>query len=562
MLFKNLKIRTKLFILITVSIASTGFIVLNGINSPSVADGKSEIYEASSKILNADRDMYQAFVDFQNLYSAEVSQDDYETWLDSYKENTQQVIERVKSSSSLNNEYNQLANQFLDEFQQWIEFNNSHIKQNIHSGTNFYATKKQSTEIFNSARSRLDKMGELINSDIQNNIKQDIQTEKSIKNSMIVSGVISTVILLVFGWILLKSITSPLNEFVKEIERVANGDLTNSNLKSVRKDEIGKLSNAISKMVVNLKGLIETLQNSSSNLSASSEQLSASSKETTQATNEVAKTIQQVASGAETSVQGMEESLRALEELAQGIQQISENSKSISQKSDQTAEDARKGNESMNDAINRMSSITVSVDQSASMVKLLGERSREIGKIVEVITDISEQTNLLALNAAIEAARAGDSGKGFSVVAEEVRKLAVQSKESADQIANLIKETQGETSQTVTSMEKVTIEVESGTVVVQDAGKIFEKILQSVEAISEQMQEASAVSQQMSASAQQVSASIEENSQIAKEASASTQNVAASTEEQLASMQEIDSFALSLSQMAQELQEMIGKFKV
>jgi len=191
----------------------------------------------------------------------------------------------------------------------------------------------------------------------------------------------------------------------------------------------------------------------------------------------------------------------------------------------------------------QMGRISGTVESTSSIIKQLGERSKQIGDIVTAITDISSQTNLLALNAAIEAARAGEHGKGFAVVADEVRKLAEQSQDSAAKIKELIERTQEDTKQSIQSMMNVVHEVQAGTLDVNEAGVAFKKILEAEILVAEQIHEVSAISEQMSANSQEVSASVQEVQAIATQSSEGAQTIVTASREQLASMEEISESA-------------------
>ncbi|MFD2369045.1 methyl-accepting chemotaxis protein [Brevibacillus sp. GCM10020057] len=308
-----------------------------------------------------------------------------------------------------------------------------------------------------------------------------------------------------------------------------------------------------------LQGTYRIIESSVKQLQATSKQLSRSLQAITQNANHVTKTIQEVASGSENQVRGTEESARAMNEMSVGIQRIAESTSSIAEGAEETNQEARTGNQSIQTAINQMDSIKQSVEKTSVVVKTLGDRSTEITQILNVITGIASQTNLLALNAAIEAARAGEHGRGFAVVADEVRKLAEQSNESANQIAHLIAEIQQETVNAVGAMEEVSQNVNTGLHVVQVAGQAFQRISDAINSISVQLQENSAITEQMSASSQEVTASIIEAASIAKKSTEYSQSVASSSIEQLKALNELTQSSEGLMNMASKLTDIIDK---
>ena len=222
---------------------------------------------------------------------------------------------------------------------------------------------------------------------------------------------------------------------------------------------------------------------------------------------------------------------------------------------------ANEGGQVVQETKNQMQSIHSSVTDSNTKIQTLHERSQQITSILDVITSIADQTNLLALNAAIEAARAGEHGKGFAVVADEVRKLAEQSQESAKQIFELIRGIQTETEQSVNIMAKVSDDVQNGLRVTDEAIAKFQVIMTSMNEITPRMEEVSSASEQMSASVQEVTAVTEDLAFSAKGNAAASEDVAASTEEQLASMEEINASAQALAHMADELKQLVSQFK-
>lgn len=379
----------------------------------------------------------------------------------------------------------------------------------------------------------------------------------------VVAMTISIIVGIVIALFISRNITLPLQKVVRKLDELSEneGDLT-ARLEITSKDEIGLLAQSFNKMIGNIQAIIKQVQTNTVELASSSEQLFASSEQNSQATNQVTVSIQEIAVGTERQVQGTESSSRAVEEIAVEIQRVAASSATVSESSILTTQNAIKGNESITQSIEQMNHIQTSVKTAESKVEELGTLSNQIGQILDVITGIADQTNLLALNAAIEAARAGEHGKGFAVVADEVRKLAEESKTSASEITKLIQEIQSHTTHAVSFMNKGTEEVALGMNMVNHAGQAFATILESVQQVTEQIQDVSAASQQISAGTEQVASSIVELSEIAKEAASSSHNVAASSEEQLASIEEISSSAGNLSTLAEELQSLVGKFKV
>jgi len=392
-----------------------------------------------------------------------------------------------------------------------------------------------------------------------------IQNAKDVSNTIIivlVVGIISVLVGIAISLIIGRIISKPVIALANSALKMAEGDLSVKPIKVKNKDEIGDLVSSFNLMAQNLRMVIEKVSINSSQTAASAEELTASAEQTARATEQIATSIQVIASGAETQVDSANDSSTAMNEMAIGIQQIAETSSFVSESAIETSREANLGNESLQKMIDQMNTINDAVSDSALGVKQLGELSKEIGNIIGVITGIADQTNLLALNAAIEAARAGEHGKGFAVVADEVRKLAEQSKESADQIAGLITRIQVETIEAVQAMEVGTTEVATGRLIVDETGKRFEKILVSIEQVTAQIQEVTAISEEMSASTEEVSASIGEMANIAQHSAENTQDVASASEEQLASMEEIAASATILSEMAEDLQETIQQFKL
>ncbi|TWH51863.1 methyl-accepting chemotaxis protein [Sporomusa sp. KB1] len=373
---------------------------------------------------------------------------------------------------------------------------------------------------------------------------------------------ISMILALGLGWWVAKIISKPLTAVVANVQEISNGNLNVQDVSFDSKDEVGQLTKAVNSMVENLRVLIKNVAQTAEQLAASSEQLTASAEQSAQAATQVASTIAEVASGAEKQSKAIDDTSITIEHMSANVQQAAANSKVVASTTNKTAETAQNGLGAIAKANEQMNNIEKTVNNSANVVAKLGERSKEIGQIVDTISGLAGQTNLLALNAAIEAARAGEQGRGFAVVAEEVRKLAEQSQEAAKQIADLIGEIQLETDRAVVAMTDGTKEVERGTEVVTLAGQSFDNIANLVTEVSEQVKEISTNMQQMATDSQHIVSAVKEIDNISKDALGHTQTVSAATEEQSASMEEIAASSQSLAKMAEELQHEIRKFKI
>jgi len=379
--------------------------------------------------------------------------------------------------------------------------------------------------------------------------------------SMITIIVVLIISMLGVAWYA-RRIARPIQALEAAANSIADGDISQIKLNIVSNDEIGRLGGAFEKMTENLRGLIQKITQATEQVAASSEELTASAEQSAQASNQVAGSISDVAYSAEKQSQAVDEASAVVEQMSAGIQQVAASSNQVAGNSSQAAEMAKEGDMSVEKAISQMAYIEQTVNNAAQVVVKLGERSKEIGQIVDTISGIAGQTNLLALNAAIEAARAGEQGRGFAVVAEEVRKLAEQSQDAAKQIASLISEIQGDTNKAVFAMSEGTREVKVGTEVVTTAGRAFKKIATLVTQVSEQVKEISAAIQQMSSGSQQIVASVKEIDGHSKTTVGQAQTVSAATQEQSASMEEIASSSQSLAKLAQDLQTAVSHFRV
>jgi len=358
-----------------------------------------------------------------------------------------------------------------------------------------------------------------------------------------------------------EQILRPLRDLGGVMQQVGQGDLT-VRAPVVRADEIGMLAEDCNGLIESLALIASGVRRSAESVSAAAAQLSASSQEISSSTMEISSSVQQIAHGAELQSRKVEETSGAMESINSTTGEVSQQADEAARTSEEAARVAETGEKATGEAVVKMDEVQSAIQTLAASVELLGQRSGEIGTIVDVITSIADQTNLLSLNAAIEAARAGESGRGFSVVAEEVRKLAEGSGKAAEQIGDLIKEVQQETAKAVQYMQIGMREVAEGSDVVGRTGESLRHITDAVSrtallaeqiahAMAEQAGKTSAVDKAM----HDIAAVVEENA-------ASAEQTAAAAEEQTACMEEITSSAQELSDMAQRLEDSVHTFKV
>ena len=379
---------------------------------------------------------------------------------------------------------------------------------------------------------------------------QQIASESLIQSSkitLLLGMVIAFVLAMGLGLLITRLITRPLAYAVSAAERVAGGDLT-QRIEPGSQDETGQLLSSLAEMQTSLRNTIQNISSASDQLASAAEELSVVTDESTRGLTQQNSEIEQAAT--------------AVNEMTAAVDEVARNAVSTAEISQRTNQDAISGKSKVGEAVLAIEDMVGEINSSSSQVQELAHQTKEISKVLEVIRSIADQTNLLALNAAIEAARAGEQGRGFAVVADEVRKLAEQSQEAAGRIASLIGEIQGETGRAVEAMNKGTAEVKEGTVVAGQAGAAFEEIVGLIRKANEEVAAiTTAIEQTVNGSGRIVHA-VDDMQRVSRDTAEQTQTVAAATEEQAASMEEIASSSRSLAHLAEELQVAVSRFKV
>lgn len=517
-------------------------------------------------------------------------------------EKSKQFLDRLKD---LDTKYDDIAKDIFDS----IKAGNmaqamSHAAEGRQVVTDFKATSAD-------WETWVDKVNEGIIEKTEAGVRRDKNFTYAISIAALALGVS-------LGIFLSRAISVPVNALVLAAGEVSKGNLTVNVPEVKSRDEIKDLAGAFKVMVTNLRDLLHGINTASQTVAATSEELSSNAGEATKATQQVAQAIEQVAKGSTEQTKTITDTGKVVEQVAQAIEQIAsgaqEQSKNVinttamvtemaekinamtegmdavKEVSEQNGIVAANGGKSVEKTVKGMLQVKDAVFETARRIHELGEQSQRIGEIIQVIDDIAEQTNLLALNAAIEAARAGEHGKGFAVVADEVRKLAERSGKATKEIADLINDIQRGTKVAVESMQVGTKEVETGVNLAQEAGQSLNEIVDGVKTAGENVhkimglineilssskevsnavnnvaaitEENTAATEEMSASAEEVNASMQNIASISEESAAASEEVSASCEELTASVEEISASGEQLAQMAQELQGLVARFTV
>ena len=382
-----------------------------------------------------------------------------------------------------------------------------------------------------------------------------------VKTTTLIALIIVVVLSVITLVLLLRSIKNSVDTILEGARHIAAGDLR-SKIMLDGDDEFAHIAHQFNTMVESMQKMIRKIKATATDVAGSSEELTANANQSAQVTQNVAQSITEVAEAAEKQMSIVTKSSETIDDFQRGLEEVITNQRHAREQTQATAQKATEGNSFVQSTVEQMNSIAQTVQQTGEIVGKLGERSKEIGNIVEIISNISGQTNLLALNAAIEAARAGEHGRGFAVVAEEVRKLAEESQNASQKISELIQSIQEETNQAVASMEEGRREAEKGKENVTATGESFSEILTM---IGDVKKASLAVSERVLQLRENMGSIVDGMGEVdtsAKGIGSESQNVSAATEEQAAGMEEIASSSRSLANMANDLQTETDKFKV
>jgi methyl-accepting chemotaxis protein len=379
----------------------------------------------------------------------------------------------------------------------------------------------------------LDKMVEHQSSEVKSiGMEADHYASQS-KTIIICLLCVAVILAAILALMIVRSITNPVADLLAANEKLADGDLTVT-IKTTGRDEIGQLADSSRRMVESLRQLISRVADTSGEIASASNQLRSTAEQIATAAEEVASQTSTVAT--------------ASEEMAATSGDIAQNCAMAAESSRQSSDSATRGGAVVQETIAGMVKIAERVKNSAQTVESLGTRSEQIGQIIGTIEDIADQTNLLALNAAIEAARAGEQGRGFAVVADEVRALAERTSRATREIGDMIKGIQSETKAAVRVMEEGVAEVEKGAMSSQQSGKALDMILQQIGEVSMQINQIATAAEEQTATTSEITMNVQQVTDVVHQTARGASETATA--------------AAQLSSSAETLQNLVRQFKL
>jgi methyl-accepting chemotaxis protein len=364
------------------------------------------------------------------------------------------------------------------------------------------------------------------------NTKRSQESAKAVM-TILAATLLAVVLSILAALVITRQITRPLNDTLRVVERVAAGDLS-QDLTIERKDELGKLQGSIQRMTLSLRELIGGIRDGVTQIASAAEELSAVTEQTSAGVNSQKVETDQVAT--------------AMHEMTATVQEVARNAEEASEAAVAADQQAREGERVVSEAIAQIERLASVVDHSSEAMGALKVESDKIGSVLDVIKSVAEQTNLLALNAAIEAARAGEAGRGFAVVADEVRSLAQRTQKSTEEIEGLIASLQSGTQQASNIMDSSRALTGSSVELTRRAGGSLESITRTVSAIQSMNQQIAAAAEQQSATAEEINRSVINVRDVSEQTSAASEETAASSVE--------------LARLGNHLQVLVSRFTV
>ncbi|MBF0565009.1 MAG: methyl-accepting chemotaxis protein [Nitrospirae bacterium] len=538
-MIKNSKIKVKIglgfgIILLLILLMDGGiFSIVQGIKSHAVHIEKESLpYELIADDIVIDIVQIQQFLSDVSATHNKDGFKDAEEYASRFKDDTGKVIAlyREKNDSDSIKKMEEIRGIFDNYYDIGKKMANTYVDKGVDEGNKIMVD-------FDKISSDMQKKVGEFRSDQVNHAKDKTQSIVKMIGNTLTTIVVMFVVILAAGIIITiwigNTIVRPLQEAIDVSNRMAEGDLT-MDIGVSATDETGQLLSAMKNMAEKLKNIMYTIRTSSDDVASASRDLSASSEQMSNGISEQSNRASQIATSST--------------QMSQTVVDVARNASTIASSATEAATLAKDGETIVGKSIEEVKSIANAVSESAKLIITLGQRSNQIGDIINVIKDIADQTNLLALNAAIEAARAGEQGRGFAVVADEVRKLAERTAKATSEIGGMIVSIQQETQKAVTSMDGATHMVETGVEYASKAGDALSGIVQSINSLQSMVEQIASATEEMSTVSETITSDIETIANVSQETNLSAEQITRS--------------ASNLSKISSDLQKVVGHFNV
>ena len=500
-----------------------------------VDDFGNQFLPSVSFVLNADRDLYQAYV-AQLHYLLSPGQDD----LKDFKDNAKQAYDRMMKFKKLMDDHPLITNKvsdFENRFKKWEQSSNEFFKL-VDSGNTKDAEALLGSTVsddFQSLRDLYDIASQEL--DLQANVEVTEFSEETLKMEVYMLIFVAFIIILTgaLSYVVPKVLVGSVNDLTRRIKEISegDGDLT-QRINSKRTDELGKLASAFDDFVAKLQTLISEISSSSTSLENNAVQLTNTHENAQRVSNEQTRSIEQIAA--------------AVNEFSVSIREVAERTLSTANETDHTAELTTQGMKIIDNSVDEINQLANSIKKANQVIEQLASESNNIATVLEVIRNIAEQTNLLALNAAIEAARAGEQGRGFAVVADEVRSLASKTQKSTEEIQNMIDKLQSGVKDAVSSILDGSNRVEKNVELSLNIQQMFESIQSSATIVSDM--------------ATQIATATEQQSSVSEELSTNLEHLNEQNRVSQGLSNEINEVAKRVGSSVNKLSKDVGQFKI
>nr|WP_172687602.1 methyl-accepting chemotaxis protein [Pseudomonas syringae]ARO44872.1 Methyl-accepting chemotaxis protein I (serine chemoreceptor protein) [Pseudomonas syringae pv. actinidiae] len=541
----NLKLKPKLLTafglcaFITVVVAALGqsgiaelYKQIQGITGNSlISIKKTDTVKAN--LVGTNRDLYKAIV----LTTSNAEQAEIDAVLQSYRDNQAEAMGSFKAyrATPLEADERAAGDDFERDWPTYIAAVDAGLAalKNGDAGS----AKRIANDVVTPAYKKLISEVKII---IDSNSRQADEVSQSAANTnsyvtwvLIIGCLVAVACAIALGMVVTAMITRPIYRSVEGAGRVARGDLTHP-IEVRGMDETGQLLKSLADMQNDLKSTVHQIADASNQLASAAEELTAVTEDSTR--------------GLVTQNDEIQQAATAVNEMTAAVEEVARNAVSTSQISSQTAEDALKGQKQVQQAVTAINTVTVEINDSTQLVEALAGQIHDITKVLEVIRGIAEQTNLLALNAAIEAARAGEQGRGFAVVADEVRALAHRTQTSTGEIEAMISQVRSGADEAVHAMGKSRTLVQSTQTLATEAGLALERISEGVSQINERNMV--------------IASAAEEQAQVAREVDRNLVNIQDLSTQSAAGANQTSASSQELSRLAMSFNSLVGRFKL